>query len=169
MLLYCNIFCILSRLAAQHNGWAAELHSKAHFCAISSWTCQLLLPMPLECGNVIEKLKLRENMPHSHSFAIADWDSRKSRVFLTAAHGTGFWFWNPGSAAARRPFGEFETARLKFARHKLRICRMTASYLIGELPTSVRTRSAIRLWRFEYSTAIAMISPPTNIMFVSRM
>lgn len=37
----------------------------------------------------------------------------------------------------------------------------------GWTPTNSNTLSAMRLWRFQCSTATATISPPTNSMFVS--
>lgn len=37
----------------------------------------------------------------------------------------------------------------------------------GLTPTSSRTRSAMRLWRFQCSTATATINPPINSMLVS--
>ncbi|TNN47454.1 hypothetical protein EYF80_042339 [Liparis tanakae] len=41
------------------------------------------------------------------------------------------------------------------------------THMAGRTPTSSRTRSAMRLWRFQCSTAMATISPPTNSMLVS--
>lgn len=48
-----------------------------------------------------------------------------------------------------------------------RLATSRLSYRDGRTPTSSKTRSAMRLWRFQFSTAMATKRPPMNSMLES--